>query len=108
MLHFTVKFDQLFVQRLLVGVTINLKLADIKLENSEAYLPKLEKNLSLGFEIIDIFCKNAVLNICRYLKRFYTYQKIKIHFLKVRSFFIKDAKNHGNRLNHSCLSIAEE
>ena len=24
------------------------------------------------------------------------------HFLKVRPFFIKDAKNHGNRLNHSC------
>ena len=25
-----------------------------------------------------------------------------LHFLKVRPFFIKDAKNHGNRLNHSC------
>ena len=28
------------------SVTINFKLLDIKLENSEAYLPKLEKNLS--------------------------------------------------------------
>ena len=46
-------------------VTIDFKRADIKLESSEAYLPKLE-----GFEIIDIFCKNAALNICRYLKRF--------------------------------------
>ena len=27
-------------------VTIDFKLADIKLESSEAYLPKLEKNLS--------------------------------------------------------------
>ena len=45
-------------------VTIDFKLADIKLESSEAYLPKVEKNLPQGFEIIDIFCKNAVLNIC--------------------------------------------
>ena len=36
-------------------VTIDFKLADIKLEFSDAHLPKLEKNLSLGFEIIDIF-----------------------------------------------------
>ena len=63
-------------------VTIDFKLADIKLESSEAYLPKLEKNLSKGFEIIDIFCKNAFLNICRYLKCFYTYKKINNIFLK--------------------------
>ena len=36
-------------------VTIDFKLAEIKLESSGAYLPKLEKNLSQGFEIIDIF-----------------------------------------------------
>ena len=35
-------------------------------------MPKLEENLSYGFEIIDIFSKNAALNICQYLKRFYT------------------------------------
>ena len=29
-----------------------------------------EKILSYGFEIIDIFCKNAVLNICQYLNIF--------------------------------------
>ena len=46
------------------------------------FSPKLEKNLSWGFEIIDIFRKNAVLNICRYLKRFYTYKKINRIFLK--------------------------
>ena len=40
-------------------VTIDFKLADIKLESSEAYLPKLEKKLSWGFEIIDIFCKKC-------------------------------------------------
>ena len=34
-------------------VTIDFKLADVKLESSEAYLPKLEKNLSEGFEIIE-------------------------------------------------------
>ena len=53
-LHFEVKFDQLFVQRALRSrLTSNL-------ESSEAYLLKLEKNLSLGFEIIDIFCKTAI------------------------------------------------
>ena len=36
---------------------------------------KLGKNLSWDFEVIYIFLKNAVLNICRYLKGFYTYKK---------------------------------
>ena len=49
-------------------VTIDLKIADIKLESSEAYLLKLEKN--------------AVLNACRCLKGFYTYKKINNSFLK--------------------------
>ena len=31
----------------------------------------------------------------------YLYEN-KLHFLKVRPFFIKDAKNHRNRLNHCC------
>ena len=49
---------------------VPLKLADVKLESSEAYLLKLGKNLSWDFEVIYIFRKNAVLNICRYLKGF--------------------------------------
>ena len=53
-------------------VTIDFKFADIKLESSEDYLPKWGENLSSGFEITDNFRKNAVLNVCRYLKRFYT------------------------------------
>ena len=63
---------------------IDFKLADIRLDiySSEAYLPKLEKNLSEGFKIIDIFCKNAVLNICRYLTGFYTCKKTNSVFLK--------------------------
>ena len=65
-------------------VTIDFKIADIKLKSSEAYLLKLEKN--------------AVLNACGCLKGFYTYKKIKV---KVRLFFIKDAKNHRNQLNRS-------
>ena len=72
-------------------VTIDFKLADIKRESSEAYLPKLGENVSKDFEVIYIFRKNAVLNICRYLKRF-----------KVPPFFITDAKNHRNRLFRSC------
>ena len=47
---------------------IDFKLADIKLESSVAYLPKLEKN--------------AVWNIWRYLKRFYTRKQIYRIFLK--------------------------
>ena len=41
---------------------IAFKLADIKLESSEAYLLKLGKNLSWDFEVIFIFRKNEVLN----------------------------------------------
>ena len=63
-------------------VTIEFKLADIKLESSEAYLLRLEKNLSYGFEVIDSFCKNSVLNVCRYLERSYSYKKINKILLK--------------------------
>ena len=44
-------------------VTIDFKLADIKLGSSETFLLKLEKNLLSGLEV------NVVLNICRYFKR---------------------------------------
>ena len=73
-------------------VTIHFKLADIKLETLEAYLRKLKKNLSYGFEIINIFCKNVVLNICQYLKRFYTYKKINNNFLKFENSLLRMAK----------------
>ena len=73
-------------------VTIHFKLADIKLESVEAYLPKLKKNLSYGLEIIEIFCKNVVLNICRYLKRFYTYKKINNNFLKLENSLFRMPK----------------
>ena len=64
-------------------VTIDFKLADIKLESSEACLLNLEINLSKGFKVTDIFGKNAIFNICRYLERFYTYNKINNIFLKL-------------------------
>ena len=63
-------------------VTIAFRLADVKLESSDAYLLKLGKNMSWDFEVIYIFRKNAVLNICRYLRGFYTYKKIYHIFLK--------------------------
>ena len=83
---------------------IAFKLADIKLESSEAYLLKLCKNLSWDFEGIFIFGKNEVLNICLYLKSFYTYEKINNIFLFFNIFsslVIKDAKNRRNRLHLS-------
>ena len=58
-------------------VTIAFKLADVKLESSEAHLLKLGKNLSWDFEFIYIFRKNEVLNICRHLKGFYTFKEKK-------------------------------
>ena len=51
----------------------------------------MEKNLSWGFEIIDIFCNNAVLNICRYLKRFYTYKKINSIFVCISQLQLRPA-----------------
>ena len=44
--HFKVEFDQLIVQRVLRS-RLTSKLADIKLESSEAYLLKLEKKINL-------------------------------------------------------------
>ena len=67
-------------------VTIAFKLADVKLESSEAYLLKLGKNLSWDFEVIYIFRKNAVLDICQYLKGFYIYKKTNNIFLKFRHY----------------------
>ena len=63
-------------------VTIAFKLADVKLESSEAYLLKLGKNLSWDFEVIYIFSKKEVLNICWYLKGFYIYKKTNSIFFK--------------------------
>ena len=37
---------------------------------------KLGENLSWDFEVIYIFGKNAVLNICRYLKGFFSTKKV--------------------------------
>ena len=67
-------------------VTIAFKLADVKLESSEAYLLKLGKNLSWDFEVICIFSKNVVSNICRYLKGFYIYKKTNNIFLKFHHY----------------------
>ena len=60
----------------------------MKLESSEAYLLKLGKNLLWDFEVIFIFRKNDVSNICRYLKRFYTYKKINKIFLKFHYYLL--------------------
>ena len=73
-------------------VTIAFKLADIKLESSEAYLLKLGKNLSWNFEVIFIFRKTEVLNICLYLKSFYTYKKINNIFLQFHYYLLRMQK----------------
>ena len=73
-------------------VTIDFKLADTKLESSETYLLKLGKNLSWNFEVIYFFRKNAVLDICRHLKRFCIYKKINNIFLEVRHYLLRIPK----------------
>ena len=50
-LHFKVKFDKLFVQRVLRSRLTSY----LQIESSEANLLRLEKNLSQGFEVIDTF-----------------------------------------------------
>ena len=64
----------------------------MKLESSEAYLLKLGKNLLWDFEVIFIFRKNDVSNICRYLKRFYTYKKTNKIFLKFHYYLLRMQK----------------
>ena len=53
---------------------------------------KLGENLSWDFEVISVFRKNEVLNICRYLKSFYTYKKINNIFLKFYHYLLKMRK----------------
>ena len=53
---------------------------------------KLEKNLSWYFEVTFIFRKNEVLNICRYLKSFYTFKKINNSFLKFHHYLLRMQK----------------
>ena len=67
---------------------IDFKLADIKLEKKR----DLEKNLSKSFQDIHIFCKNAVLNIYRYLERFYTKKKINNIFLVLHHSLLRMPK----------------
>ena len=67
-------------------VTIDFKLADKKLESSEVYLLKLGKICRRILKLFTFVCKNAVLNICQYLKRFYTCKKINNIFLKFHHF----------------------
>ena len=65
---------------------IAFRLADVKLESSEADLLKVGKNLWWDFEVISIFSKNVVLDICRYLKGFYIYKKTNNIFLKFHHY----------------------
>ena len=52
----------------------------------------MEKSMSWDFEVIYISRKNEVLNICRYLKSFYTYKKINNIFLKFHYYLFSMPK----------------
>ena len=64
-------------------VTIAFKLADVKLESSEAHFLRLGENLSWDFEVIYIF---------RYLKGFYMYKKTNDIFFKFRYCLLRMPK----------------
>ena len=76
-----------------VGYVFDSRFSEWKIQPiSEAYLLKLGKTLSRDFEVIFIFRKNEVLNVCRYLKRFYTYKKINKIFLKFYHYLFRMQK----------------
>ena len=56
-LHFQAKFDQVLFCAVSSMVTIDFKLADIKLESSEAYLLKLEKICLRVLKLLSFFVK---------------------------------------------------
>ena len=45
-----------------------------------------------GFEVVDFFRKNVVLNICQYLELFYLYKKIKNIFLELHHSLLRMPK----------------
>ena len=59
-------------------------------------MPKLEKNLSKDFEIIDIFCKNAILNI--FSNVFFTYKKLNSVYLKIDHSLLRMPKITKNAI----------
>ena len=73
------------MQRFLRSRLIAFKLADVKLKSSEA-LAEVRGKSVVGVEVIYMFRKNAVLDICRYLKGFYIYKKTNNIFLKFRHY----------------------
>ena len=73
-------------------VTIDFKLANIKLEYSMAYLLKLGKICCRISKLFTFFRKNEVLNICPYLKRFYTKKKINVIFLNFHHSLVRMPK----------------
>ena len=80
-------------------VTIDFKLADIKLESSEAHLVKSEKICRRVPKSLTFFWKKSGLKHMPISQTFLYLQENEQHFLKVPLLFIKDAKSNGNRLN---------
>ena len=63
-----------------------------KTRELEGVFAEVRENLSWDFEVIFIFRKNEVLNICRYLKSFYTYEKTNTIFLKFHHYLLRMQK----------------
>ena len=77
-------------------VTIDFKIADIKLGSSSGLFAEVREKSVLGLQSYrHCLKKNAVFNInaCRYLKGFYTYKKINNSFLKFDHSLLRMPKN---------------
>ena len=70
-----------------------MKLADTKLESSDAYLIKYGKNWHLALKLWTFFGRNQVFKICSDLKRFYSDYKINYIFFKFKHNFFFWYKN---------------
>ena len=80
-------------------VTIEFKLADIKLESYEAHLVKLEKICRRIPKSLTFFSKKSGFKHMPISQTLLYLQENEQHFLKVPLLFIKDANSHRNRLN---------
>ena len=105
-IHFLVgikNFEMLaFLHAASCVVMIDFKLAGLKLlESPKAFFAEVRGKSVVGFQSYLLFLEKCSFKYMLISQTFLFLQEIN-DILKVPSFFIKDAKNHRNRLNPSC------
>ena len=83
-------------------VLIDFELAGLKLlESPKAFFAEVRGKSVVGFQSYLLFLEKCGFKYMLISQTFLFLQEIN-DILKVPAFFIKDAKNHRNRLNPSC------